>query len=227
MINGTFITEKRVESLVTFHPFFVGKPHSEKLRVVEKSTIMEFTSETIISFVTLLLGGGGIGAILTWRYQRKKAKAEAEQAEAEAKQKEAEAEKAKFEAIQSAATATKEIQDSYQQLLADMKTDREEQKTYINELKEDRRHLRDERDELRGRQDKLEEVVRGLQRDVARNGRMVEMMRPFLCGREKCPHRVAVVVSADGVAEPTETAKTAKTKKKTTKKTETDGNKNQ
>jgi len=213
-----------VKSLVTFHPFFFSKPHSQKLRVVEKSTIMELTSETIISFVTLLLGGGGIGAILTWRYQRKKAKAEAEQAEAEAKQKEAEAEKAKFEAIQSAATATKEIQDSYQQLLADMKTDREEQKAYINELKEDRQHLREERDELRGRQDKLEEIVRGLQFDVANNKRMMEIMRPFLCGREKCPHRVVVAVSVDGVAEPTETAKT---KKKTTKKTETDGDKNQ
>ena len=166
---------------------------------------MEIPVESIISIVGLLFGGGGIGVFFTWRYQRKKAKAEAEQAEAEAKQKEAEAEKAKYEAIQSAAGATKEIQDSYQQLLADMKADREEQrsyaeeqKQYIRELKEDRQHLRRERDELRDRQDKLEEDVRSLQRDVARNGRMVEAMRPFLCGRSKCPDRTAVVVSPEG-----------------------------
>lgn len=160
---------------------------------------MEISLSDIITLLTLLLSGGGIGVFFTWQYQRKKAKAEAEQAEAEAKQKEAEAEKAKYEAIHSAASATKEIQDSYQQLLADMKADREEQrsyaeeqKQYIAELKEDRKHLRHERDELRDRQDKLEEDVRLLKADVARNGRMVEAMRPFLCGREDCAIRVPV-----------------------------------
>jgi len=162
---------------------------------------MEFSLDSIISIATLLIGGGG-GAFFTWRWQRAKAKAEAGQAEAEA-------EKAKYEAIQSAATATKEIQDSYQQLLADMKADREEQrsyaeeqKQYIAELKEDRKHLRQDRDELRKRQDMLEETVRTLQADVARNGRMVECMRPFLCGRQGCPDRVSVTISADGAVSP-------------------------
>jgi len=31
--------------------------------------------EAIISIVTLVFGGGGIGAVITWRYQKKKAKA--------------------------------------------------------------------------------------------------------------------------------------------------------
>lgn len=162
---------------------------------------MEFSLDTILSIATLLLGGGG-GAFFTWKWQKVKAKAEAGQAEAEA-------EKAKYEAIQSAASATKEIQDSYQQLLADMKADREEQrayaeeqKQYIAELKEDRKHLRQDRDELRKRQDMLEETVRTLQADVARNGRMVECMRPFLCGRQGCPDRVSVTISADGAVSP-------------------------
>ena len=133
--------------------------------------------ETIISIIGLLAGGGGIGGLLTYRYQKRKEKAEAEQSEA---------------------SAAKEVQDVYQQLINDVKADREEQKAYIQELKEDRRHLREERDELRDRQDKLEETVRGLQFEVARNSRMVAFMRPFLCGREGCAIRVPVTISENG-----------------------------
>ena len=38
---------------------------------------MEITLEAIISFIGLFVGGGA-GAFFTWRYQKKKAKAEAE-----------------------------------------------------------------------------------------------------------------------------------------------------
>ena len=75
---------------------------------------MEITIDTLISVASLLIGGGG-GAFFTWRWQRKKAKAEAVTAEAD---------------------AAKELQDVYQQLINDIKTDRDEQKAYINELKE-------------------------------------------------------------------------------------------
>ena len=95
-------------------------------------------------------------------------------------------------------TATKEVQDVYQQLIADVKADRNEQRTYIEELKSDRQHLRQERDELRDRIDKTDETVRDLQREVARNGRMVEGMRPFICGRIGCEDRKPVIISADG-----------------------------
>ena len=140
---------------------------------------MEITLESIIGIAGLLLGGG-CGGFFTWRWQRKKAKAEANTAEAD---------------------AAKELQDVYQQLIADIKTDRDEQKAYIQELKEDRRHLREDRDDLRKRQDVLEEQVRGLQREVARNGRIVECMRPFLCGRENCAIRVPVSISTTGEIE--------------------------
>jgi hypothetical protein len=45
---------------------------------------------------------------------------------------------------------------------------------------------------MRNRQDKTEEMVRDLQMQVARNGRMVEMMRPFLCYDIKCKKRQRV-----------------------------------
>lgn len=158
--------------------------------------------DNITAIAGLLLGGSG-GAIFTWYWQRKKAKAEAKAAEAEA-------EKAKFEAMQANATLTKEIQESYQRLTEDLKANldtqqeyNEEQKQYIKELKEDRRHLREERDDLRNRQDKLEKTMRELQREVARNGRMVECLRPFLCGREDCALRVPVTISQVGDLEKT------------------------
>jgi uncharacterized protein HemX len=161
---------------------------------------MEISFDTIASILGILLGGGG-GAFFTWRYQRKKAQSEAKAAEAEA-------EKAKFEAMQANAQLTKEIQDSYQQLTADLKANLEtqqqyndEQKQYIAELKEDRRHLREERDDLRKRQDKTDENVRDLQMKVARYGRILECMRPFLCGRDGCAIRVPVTISQDGVIE--------------------------
>jgi chromosome segregation ATPase len=140
---------------------------------------MEITLDTILGILGLFIGGGG-GAFFTWRWQRKKAKAEAKTAEAD---------------------AAKELQDVYQQLVQDIKTDRDEQKAYIQELKEDRSHLRRDRDDLRKRQDELEEQVRGLQREVARNGRMVANMRPFLCGLLACKNRTPVTISEDAEIE--------------------------
>lgn len=144
---------------------------------------MEIQLDTIISIASLFIGGGS-GAFFTWRWQRAKARAEAKSAEAEAQSAEV--------------SAAKEMQDVYQQLIADIKNDRDEQKSYINELKEDRRHLREDRDDLRKRQDSLEETVRTLQDDVARNGRMVKCMRPLLCGQRNCPDRVSVDISETG-----------------------------
>lgn len=130
--------------------------------------------ESISNIIALLAGGGGLGWLFSWTYSRRKEKAEAESAEA---------------------AATKELQDIYQQLVADVKQDRDEQKSYINELKEDRQHLRQERDDLRNHIDNLDNKVRSLERDVARNGRMVEAMRPFLCSRQNCPNRIIMTLT--------------------------------
>ena len=156
---------------------------------------MNISIDTLINIGTLLLGGGG-GAFFTWRWQRAKAKAEAKEAEAEAQQAET--------------SAAKEMQDVYQQLIYDVKADRDEQKQYIAELKEDRRHLREERDELRDRIDKTDENVRNLQEQVAKNSAEVELMRPFVCGVLGCKLRKPVAISAAPSAE--------KPKKQTKKK---------
>ena len=148
---------------------------------------MNISIETLINVATLFLGGGG-GAFFTWRWQRAKAKAEAKAEEANA--------------VTAETSAVKEVQDVYQQLITDVKADRDEQKAYIAELKEDRRHLREERDELRERIDRTDESVRALQQAVARNGRKVEAMSHFLCARQGCPDRIFATVSAEGEVKP-------------------------
>ena len=142
---------------------------------------MEITLEAIISFIGLFIGGGA-GAFFTWRYQKQKAKAEAESAEID---------------------AAKDLQDMYQQMLADSKADREDRKTQIEELRHERDHYKNDRNEYRDMLMKRDEEFRKfriqteeqldmLRRNQARQGRMIEAMRPFMCGDLKCPHRQRV-----------------------------------
>lgn len=134
---------------------------------------MEITFDTIISLLGLFIGGGG-GAFFTWRYMRRKAKAEAQTEEV---------------------NMAKAVQDAYQQMLADKETDLEDRKKVITELREERDHYKNDRNELRDRVGKMEDTVLELKREVARNGRMVEMMRPFLCYDLKCKKRQRVQIS--------------------------------
>jgi len=152
---------------------------------------MEITIDTLINLAGLLLGGGG-GAFFTWRYIRRKAKAEAVQAEVDMAQK---------------------VQDTYQQILEDKQKEVEDNHRLIEELRQDRDHYKKDRDELRKEVESLtkkfmdfkldnEKNMLQMKRDIARNGRMVECMRPLLCGREGCAIRVPVVISAAGEVEP-------------------------
>ena len=141
---------------------------------------VDISFDSIISIASLILGGSGAGAFFTWRYLRQKAKAEAQQAEAEAKAAEV--------------NMAKEVQDIYQQALKDKDEEVQDKNRIISELREDRDHYRAINNELRQRQDKTDEVVRQLQHDVARNGRMVQSMRPFLCGDLVCKKRQLITM---------------------------------
>ena len=148
---------------------------------------MEITLDAIISLLGLFVGGGG-GAFFTWRYLRRKAKAEAVTAEID---------------------ATKDMQDMYQQMLEDAKKDREDRREQVEELRADRDHYKQERNELR---DKMEQLTRSfmdwrieadndrskMKMDIAKLGRKVETMVPFMCGNLTCKDRQRVVLSEDG-----------------------------
>ena len=140
---------------------------------------MEITIDTVISLLGLFIGGGG-GAFFTWRWMRRKAKAEAQTEEVNMAQR---------------------VQDTYQEMLEDKQKEVDDNHRLIAELREDRDHYKQGYIEMRNRQDKTEEMVRDLQMQVARNGRMVESMRPFLCYDMKCKKRVRVQVSECEAAE--------------------------
>ena len=145
---------------------------------------MEITLEAIISLLGLFVGGGG-GAFFTWRYLRRKAKAEAVTAEVD---------------------AAKDMQDLYQQMLSDTKEEREDRKQQMEELRQERDHYKDERNELR---DKMESLTRSfmdwrmeadndrskMKMDIARLGRKVETMAPFMCGDLTCKTRQRVAIN--------------------------------
>ena len=153
---------------------------------------MEITLDAIISLIGLFIGGGG-GAFFTWRYLRRKAKAEAVTAEVD---------------------AAKDMQDMYQQMLEDAKKDREDRREQVEELRADRDHYKQERNELR---EKMEQLTRSfmdwrleadndrskMKMDIAKLGRKVETMVPFMCGNLACKERQRVVLSEDGTVKNT------------------------
>ena len=172
---------------------------------------MEITFDSIIGILGLLFGGGAVGGIFTWRWQRAKAKAEAKQAEVEVKEKEAEAKAKEIDMAQ-------KIQDTYQQILEDKQKEVDDNHRLIAELREDRDHYKKGYVEFRDKLDKLDNEFRQfrneteeerakMKRDIARNGRQLECLRPFLCGREDCALRVPVAISQLGEISRTESSR--------------------
>lgn len=148
---------------------------------------MEISFDTMTNILTLLLGGSG-GAVFTWYWQRRKAKAEANQAEV---------------------SAAKELQDVYQQIIKDKQDEVEDKNRIITELREDRDRYKRKADELSDKFDKLthnvaewkndsDERIRTLQAQVARNGRQIACLRPMLCGREDCAIRIPMTITESG-----------------------------
>lgn len=124
--------------------------------------------DSITNILSLLFGGSVI-SIVTWRYARRKAEAEAKQAEAEAK---------------------KGDQDYYQQMMDDIAKDRD--------------YYKKERDCMRDTIKSYDTRIDDLERKVARNGRMVESLRPFICTDLSCKLRHRAVISANGEIDTTE-----------------------
>jgi hypothetical protein len=136
---------------------------------------MEITLEAIIGLISMLFGGGTIGGVLTWQYMRRKAKAEAMSAEVD---------------------AAKDKQEYYRGIIDDVAKDRD--------------YYKQERDEVRERMDKMahsfmdwrmeaDKDRMDMKMQIAKLGRKVESMAPFLCGDLQCKLRKHVVLSDEGV----------------------------
>ena len=162
--------------------------------------------EAIISLIGLFIGGGG-GCFFTWRWMSRKAKAEADQAAAEAKEKEAQAKAAEIEMAQ-------KVQDTYQEMLEDKQKEVDDNHRLIAELREDRDHYKKGYVEMRDEVEKLsrdfhefkQSTLREREKmksDIARNTRIAESSRPFMCGlAPDCAKCVPVIISDEGTVKP-------------------------
>ena len=160
---------------------------------------MEITFEAIISLLGLFVGGGG-GCFFTWRWMNRRAKAEAKEKEAEAKSAEVD--------------MAQKVQDTYQEMLEDKNKEVEDNHRLIAELREDRDHYKRSYVEMR---DELEKLVKDfhdfkrdtenerqkMKSDIARNTRIAESSRPFMCGlAPDCAKCVPVIISDEGTVKP-------------------------
>ena len=160
---------------------------------------MEITLEAIISLLGLFVGGGG-GCFFTWRWMNRRAKAEAKEKEAEAKSAEVD--------------MAQKVQDTYQEMLEDKNKEVEDNHRLIAELREDRDHYKRSYVEMRDEVEKLskdfydfkrdtENERQKMKNDIARNTRIAESSRPFMCGlAPDCAKCVPVIISDEGTVKP-------------------------
>ena len=139
---------------------------------------MEITLDAIISLVGLFVGGGG-GAFFMWRWQNRKAKAEAVSAEVD---------------------ATKEMQDLYKKMLNDANEYLEDARNKVEGLRQERDHYKKDRDELREQVEKLtrlyyeiktdgEKERSKLRVDITRVQNQLKGIIPFTCTVPDCKLR--------------------------------------
>lgn len=144
---------------------------------------MEISLEAIISLATLFIGSGG-GAFFTWRYMRRKAKAEAQTAEVD---------------------AAKDMQGLYKQMLTDANEYLEDARNKVDGMRQERDFYKQERDDLRGQVEELRKeffawkATAGKENSdlsvrVEQLSRKVEAMRPFMCGDLTCKKRKLVTI---------------------------------
>lgn len=98
--------------------------------------------------------------------------------------------KSQAEASQAENEALKGKQDYYQQMMDDIDKDRD--------------YYKKERDCMRDTIKSYDTRIDDLERKVARNGRMVESLRPFICTNLDCKLRHRATISAAGEIDTTE-----------------------
>lgn len=144
---------------------------------------MEITLEAIISFIGLFVGGGA-GAFFTWRYQKKKAKAEAETAEID---------------------AAKEMQGLYKQMLNDANEYLEDARSKVDGLRQERDHYKTELDDQRKEVEKLTKFYYELKTesanersklriDISRLEGQIRAIIPLTCTVPDCKLRQMLVI---------------------------------
>ena len=136
----------------------------------------------VIELVGIILGGGGlIGfgvGFATFKWQRMKARGEARQSELE---------------------ATKTEQDTYQEIITDLKEHNEEMRKWNSELQAERKELsgRIEGNEkkIREQDEKIreqDEKIREQEGKIAEMEKKLELVTVMICGKANCQQRTKV-----------------------------------
>jgi peptidoglycan hydrolase CwlO-like protein len=120
----------------------------------------------ILALIGAVIGSGGIASFFTLRWTRHSAKFNGMKVE----------------------------QDTYQELIDDLKTAWKEQKEYIAELHKDRRNLREERDDLKKQIDVLEGKLNDQQGEIDDLKRIVRSLKPLLCSQVGCQTRQSDII---------------------------------
>jgi chromosome condensin MukBEF ATPase and DNA-binding subunit MukB len=127
----------------------------------------------ILALIGAIIGSGGIASFFTLRWTRHSAKFNGMKVE----------------------------QDTYQELIDDLKTAWKEQKEYIAELHEDRRNLRREKDEQKKQINDLEEKVEKQQTQMSKQQieiddlkRIVNTFKPLICSQVGCKTRQSDII---------------------------------
>lgn len=79
---------------------------------------------------------------------------------------------------QAEADAMKSVQEVYQELIEDMKNDRKELKQRIDDVESQYRELLQKCNEM--------------EKDIRQNARVMDIMKPFLCGVKNCLNRKSI-----------------------------------
>ena len=133
--------------------------------------------DVITTVATIILGGGWF---IYYRANKRKANGEATQSEAE---------------------GWRSMQEVYQKTIEDMKIINEDARQDRDHFKESRNALRAENEEMRKKYKEMEEQIMQQKKDIARLGRRIDGITPFLCGVVGCQRRKKVDISDNDIDE--------------------------
>lgn len=133
--------------------------------------------DVITTMATIILGGGWF---IYYRANKRKANGEATQSEAE---------------------GWRSMQEVYQKTIEDMKIINEDARQDRDHFKESRNALRAENEEMRKKYKEVEEQIMQQKKDIARLGRRIDGIAPFLCGVVGCQRRKKVDISDNDIDE--------------------------
>ena len=146
---------------------------------------MEITLESVISLISLFIGGSGLGALFTWRYAKRVEKAKVVAAEAEA-------EKAKVDVERERVAVALEKQNYYQQMAKDLADDRDKWKQSSDEWRDIAMKMETEVSQMK--KDQLAHDIDN-DRKFSKLERRVESMSPFMCADLSCKMRQHVAIN--------------------------------